>query len=96
MKENFNKISVGHMANEMLPRMLPKLVPKGILIDEEIGNGISTSVIFSLLCVQGRGGVFLQCVGINLRMFIQNKAMLIYFNSRHYSRCRYILHITDG
>lgn len=92
---NLTKSLWGHMANEMLPRMLPKLVPKGI-IDEEVGNGISTSVIFSLLCVQGQGGVFLQCVGINLRMFIQNKAMLIYFNSRHYSRCRYILHIIDG
>lgn len=96
MIENFNKISVGHMANEMLPRMLPKLVPKGILLMRKSGTEFPQCVIFSLLCVQGRGGVFLQCVGINLRMFIQNKAMLIYFNSRHYSRCRYILHITDG
>ena len=38
MIENFNKISVGHMANEMLPRMLPKLVPKGILLMRKSGT----------------------------------------------------------
>ena len=38
MIENFNKISVGHMANEMLPRMLPKLVPKGILLMRKLGT----------------------------------------------------------